>query len=235
MHLGQDVIKTVPVILFDLQNSWSAGRHKNQLREGWKMSSTDKMGCSPLIKRRCEIRPVDAVFSSENRSDYLCTLWEGTHKHSRANSHSSSVFILFKYLFILIPHFHSAPQQLQTSYDTHCWLLPLARRIAGDRREWDRVVVPASLNTLKYPLYPWKILPRRGWTSIVSEAVSHPEQRTAPLMCVKRNCKILRKMKDERLKRSFNLCRGLLMKQMPIFIQCVNAAATTVDVRQEAH
>lgn len=149
------------------------------------------MGCSPLIKRRCEIRPVDAVCSSENRSDYLCTLWEGTHKHSNANSRSLFFCVyfisVFIYLFILISHFHSAPQQLQTSYDTYCWLLPLAWCFAGDRREWDMVAVPASLKTLKFPFYPWNILPRRGWTSIVSEAVSHPEQRTAPPMCIKRN------------------------------------------------
>lgn len=36
-------------------------------------SSADKMHCSHLIKRRGEIRPVDAIFSPENRFDYLYT------------------------------------------------------------------------------------------------------------------------------------------------------------------
>lgn len=38
------------------------------------MSSTDKTRCSHLIKRRWGIGPVDAIFSSENRFDYLSTL-----------------------------------------------------------------------------------------------------------------------------------------------------------------
>lgn len=86
------------------------------------MSSDDKTCCGRPIKRRCEIRPVDAVFSSENRPDYLSTLWGGTHTQQRKQS-LCLYFMLF--IYVLLPDFRSAPHQLQ-SYDTYRWLLPLA-------------------------------------------------------------------------------------------------------------
>lgn len=85
------------------------------------MSSTDKMCCGRPIKRRCEVRAADAVFSSENRPDYLSS---HTSTAEETVALSSSVFVLFIYL--VLPHFRSGPQQLQTSCDTHRWLLPLA-------------------------------------------------------------------------------------------------------------
>lgn len=165
MHLGQDIMKAVPIpiILFNLQKSWSARRHKNQLREGQKMSSNDKTCCGRPIKRRCEIRPVDAVFSSENRPDYLSTLWGGTHTQQRKQSLCLCVyFMLFIYL-CFASWFPFSPSTVAV-----LWHISLAAAISVMNCRWresDGLAVRASLLE-KISL---RILPRRGWTFVFSQ------------------------------------------------------------------
>lgn len=99
---------------------------RKRLWEGQKMPSADKMHCSHLINWRGDIRPVDAIFFPENKCDYLYTLCcaeQHADKQQRKRSLCLPLWSPHQ-----LPHFRSAPQQMQTSYDTYCWAaaIPLA-------------------------------------------------------------------------------------------------------------
>lgn len=124
----------------------------------------------------------------------------GRNTHTQQRKQSLCLYFML-FIYVLLPDFRSAPQQLQ-SYDTYRWLLPLAWWIAGGVSQTGWRFEHHSLRR-----YPWESSQDEdGRSSFLSWGRLSPRAKGGSSLSVKRNGEIWSKLKDEGLKRRSNLC-----------------------------